>query len=92
MRASQDEDLFFGALFLDFFAVFFLLGTSLLVAAFFAAAFAVSRAFGRFFTAARWAAASAALAQPVNSSGSSKSRAGNCQYELTVTVLARVWY
>src|SRR6266852_4924183 len=85
MRASKDEDLFFGALFLDFFAVFFLLGTSLLVAAFFAATFAVLRAFGRFLTAARWAAARAALAQPVNSSGSSKSRAGNCQYEWIVT-------
>ena len=77
MRASQDEDLFFGALFLDLFAVFFFLGTWLLVAAFFTATFAVLRAFGRFF--ARWAAASAARAQPVNSSGSSKSRAGNCQ-------------
>ena len=49
-------------------------------------------AFGRLRNAARCAAASAALAQPVSSSGSSNSRAGNCQYELTVTVLARVWY
>src|SRR5258707_11473444 len=89
---SQDDGLFFGALFLDFFAVFFFLGTWLHVAAFFAATFAVLRAFGRFFTAARWAAASAARAQPVNSSGSAKSRAGNCQYEFTMTVLARVWY
>src|SRR5258706_5662383 len=67
---SQDDGLFFGALFLDFFAVFFFLGTWLLVAAFFAATFAALRAFGCFFTAARRAAASAARAQPVNSSGS----------------------
>src|SRR6266568_2984590 len=91
-RAPQGEDPFLYALFLDFFAAFLLSSTSLLVAGFFAATFAVLRAFGRFFTAARWAAAKAALAQPLNSSGSSKSRAGNCQYELTVTVLARVWY
>ena len=89
MRAPQDEELFLGALFLDFFAVFFFFPAACL---FFAALVAVLRDFGRFFTAARWAAASAARAQPVNSSGSSKSRAGNCQYELTVTVLARVWY
>ncbi len=52
--------------------------------------FATLRALGRLRRAARWAAANAALAQSVNSSGSSYSRSGNCQYELTVTILARV--
>ena len=52
--------------------------------------FTALRGFGRLRDAARCAAARAALAQPDNSSGSSKSRAGNCQYELTVTVLALV--
>jgi len=61
-----------------------------LAADFFIAAFTGMRFFGRFFSAARCAAANAALAQCVNSSGSSNSRAGNCQYEFTVTVLARV--
>ena len=51
-------------------------GCGLFVAAVF---FAALRAFGRFFTAARWAAASAALAHALNSSVSSNSRAGNCQ-------------
>ena len=41
--------------------------------------FAAFRAFALFFSAARWAAASAALAHSASSSGSSKSRAGNCQ-------------
>jgi hypothetical protein len=52
------------------------------------AATAVFFAFGRLRSAARWAAASAALAQWAKSSESSNSRAGNCQYELTVTVFA----
>ena len=47
-------------------------------------------AFGRLRSAARWAAANAALAHPVRSSGSSYSRSGSCQYEFTETVLARV--
>ena len=47
MRAPQAEDLFFGALFLDFLAAFFFSGTSLLVAAFFSAAFAALLS-GRF--------------------------------------------
>ena len=50
------------------------------------------RGFGRLRNAARWAAASAALAHTLKSSESSNSRAGNCQYEFTVTVLVRVWY
>ena len=54
--------------------------------------FATFLALGRFLKAARCAAAKAALAHPLNSSGSSNSRAGNCQYEFTVTVLALVWY
>src|SRR6266852_1859215 len=80
MRAPQDEDVFLGVFFFLFAADFLATG------------FAGLRAFGRLPRAARCAAANAALAQPVSSSGSSKSRAGNCQYELTVTVLARVWY
>ena len=52
--------------------------------------FAALRTFGRLRSAARCAAASAALAQSANSSESSNSRAGNCQYEFTVTVLVRV--
>jgi hypothetical protein len=59
-------------------------------AAFFVTAGAALRAFGRFFSAARCAAASAALAHTLRSSESSNSRAGNCQYEFTVTVFARV--
>ena len=43
-----------------------------------------------FRSAARCAAASAALAQSVSCSGSSYSRSGNCQYDPTVTVLALV--
>src|SRR5664279_2277096 len=58
------------------------------LATFFAAFFA----FGRLRNAARCAAASAAPAHTLSSSESSNSRAGSCQYELTVTVLARVWY
>jgi len=58
-----------------------------LTAVFFAATFL---AFGRLRSAARWAAASAALAHTLRSSESSNSRAGSCQYEFTVTVLARV--
>src|SRR3984957_7996277 len=66
--------------------------TRFVVLFFFAAAgfFLDAGFFGRFRTAARCAAASAALAQPANSSGSSNSRAGNCQYDPTVTVLALV--
>ena len=48
--------------------------------------------FGRLRNAARCAAASEAFAHTVKSSGSSYKRSGSCQYELTVTVLARVWY
>ena len=51
---------------------------------------AALRTFGRLRNAARCAAASAARAQSANSSESSNSRAGNCQYEFTVTVLTRV--
>jgi hypothetical protein len=87
-RAAQAEDFFLGAL-LSFSDAEFFLDTGLFVGVFLGAFFAL-RAFGRFLTAARWAAANAALAHPVSSSGSSKSRAGNCQYEFTVTVLARV--
>ena len=76
MRAPQDEAFFF----LD---VFFLAAAG----CFLATAFAALRAFGRFPNAARCAAANAALAQPVSSSGSSYSRSGSCQYEPTVTVL-----
>src|SRR5687768_7713184 len=70
-----------------FFVFFFSTATFALAATFLVAAFF---AFGRLRRAARWAAANAALAHPVRSSGSSYSRSGNCQYELTVTVLARV--
>ena len=48
---------------------------------------AALRAFGRLRNAARCAAANAALAHSANSSESSNRRAGNCQYEFTVTVL-----
>ena len=61
-----------------------------LAAGFFAVAFAAFRFFGRFRNAARCAAAKAALAHPLSSSESSNSRAGNSQYEFTVTVLALV--
>jgi hypothetical protein len=88
-RAPQDEDLFLGV---GFFDAGFFLATTLRCAGFVTAAFAAFRAFGRLRSAARCAAASAALAQPVSSSGSSYSRSGNCQYELTVTVLVLVWY
>ena len=83
MRAPQDEVFFFFAVL--FFDVFFLAA-----AGFFLDAAFVLRAFGRFPNAARCAAAKAALAQPVSSSGSSYSRSGSCQYEPTVTVLALV--
>jgi hypothetical protein len=91
MRAPQDQDFFLGLL---FFEVFAFLAAAFLGAAFFVAApevFCVLCALGRFFSAARCAAASADLAQALSSSVASNSRAGNCQYELTVTVLARVW-
>ena len=52
--------------------------------------FAALRTFGRLRKAARCAAANAALAQSASSSDSSNRRAGNCQYEFTVTVLVRV--
>src|SRR5260370_24471585 len=52
--------------------------------------FAAVRALGRLRSAARCAADNAALAQSASSSGSSYSRSGSCQYEPTVTVLARV--
>jgi hypothetical protein len=58
--------------------------------AFFVVALFDFGALGRFLTAARWAACHAALAHSDSSSGSSKSRAGNSQYEFTVTVLVRV--
>jgi hypothetical protein len=51
---------------------------------------AALRAFGSLRSAARCAAANAALAQSVSCSGSSYSRSGNCQYEPTVTVLVLV--
>jgi hypothetical protein len=79
--APQDKDFLF-----DVF--FFLTAGFFLTAPRFGAAFAaVFFAFGRLRSAARWAADSAARAQPANSSESSNSRAGNCQYELTVTDL-----
>ena len=84
MRAPQDEVFFFFAVL--FFDVFFLAAAGF----FLVAAFAALRAFGRLPRAARCAAAKAALAQPVSSSGSSYSRSGSCQYEPTVTVLALV--
>jgi hypothetical protein len=83
-----DEDFFLGAL--DFFVIGFL--RSVVFAAFLATFFAALRTFGRFVSAARCAAASAVLAHTLSSSESSNSRAGNSQYEFTVTVLARVWY
>src|SRR6266576_1847392 len=79
--APQDEVFFF-------FAVFFLEFFFLAAAGFFLVAAFALRAFGRLPNAARCAAAKAALAQPVSSSGSSYSRSGSCQYEPTVTVLA----
>jgi hypothetical protein len=54
------------------------LAAAFLTTVFFAATFAF-RAFGRLRNAARWAAASAALAHCANSSESSNRRAGNCQ-------------
>ena len=81
MRAPQDEDLFPSA----FFTAEFFLATGL-----FAIFFAALPGFGRLRRAARCAAASAALVHTLNSSESSNSRAGNCQYDFTVTVLARV--
>jgi hypothetical protein len=96
-RAPQDEDFFLGALPLGrfapglfltaVFAAFFAAG--FLTTAFFVTPFAF-RVFGRFFRAARCAAASAVLAHTLNSSESSNNRAGNSQYEFTVTILARV--
>ena len=77
-RAPQDDGLVL-------FAVFFLA-----VLFFFVAPVAALRIFGRLRKAARCAAASADLAHSANSSESSKRRAGNCQYEFTVTVLALV--
>src|SRR6266702_3288157 len=90
LRAPQDEDLFLGAVFF-FFATGFFLTAGFLTTAFFTACFAALRAFGRLRNAARCAAASADLAHTLRSSESSNSRAGNCQYEFTVTVLVRVW-
>ena len=72
------------------FATDFFLAVAFFAAAFFTTFFAALRAFGRLRNAARCAAASAALAHTLSSSESSNSRAGNCQYEFTVTVLARV--
>jgi hypothetical protein len=91
-RAPQDEDYFPGTLlfFTAPFLPFALPAAAFLGAAPIAVAFATFRAFGRLRIAARCAAANAALAQPVSSSGSSNSRAGNCHYEFTVTVLALV--
>ena len=88
-RGSSDEDRFLGDFF--FFATIFVLAgfffaTGFFTTAFFATALAAFRPFGRLRKAARWAAASAARAQSANSSESSNRRAGNCQYELTVTV------
>src|SRR6266566_2964591 len=76
LRAPQDEDFFLGAVFF-FFATAFVLTASFLATAFFATFFAALRAFGRLRNAARWAAASAALAHTLRSSESSNSRAGN---------------
>jgi hypothetical protein len=89
-RGSQDEDIFRGSFFLAvfFFAIAFA-GATFFEAIFLGKAFAF-RARGRFFDAARCAAASAALAHWLSSSVSSNSRAGSCQYELTVTLLALV--
>jgi hypothetical protein len=78
---------FFAAGFLTAFAAF--LAPAFVTTVFLAAPFAF-RAFGRFFRAARCAAASAVLAHTLNSSESSNNRAGNSQYEFTVTILARV--
>ena len=64
----------------------------MLAIAFLAGVFAAWRVLDRFLSAARCAAANAALAHPLSSSGSSNSRAGNCQYEATVTDLLLVWY
>ena len=58
---------------------FFFLLTDLRGGAFPTAAFFALRSFGRFFTAARCAAPSAALAHSLNSSVSSNSRAGSYQ-------------
>ena len=77
---------FFGADHFFFTADF--LTFDVLALAFFAVFFVPLRALGRLRSAARWAAAKAAFAQLVNSSVSSNSRAGNSQYELTVTTFA----
>ncbi len=61
-----------------FFAADFTLAADLRAAAFLASGFAL-RDFGRLFSAARCAAAKAALAHTLSSSESSNSRAGNCQ-------------
>jgi len=90
--APQDEDLFLGALLGLFDARPVFLDTVFFVEVLLAATVAFLAVLGRFLSAARCAAARAALAHPLNSSGSSNSRAGNCQYEFTVTVLALVWY
>ena len=85
------EDFFLGAL-LDFFDAGGFFAAVLLRAVRLAGALATGfAAFGRLRSAARWAAAKAARAHPVRSSGSSYSRSGSCQYDATVTVLARVW-
>src|ERR1700758_641914 len=72
-RAPQDEDYFPGTLlfFTAPFLPFALPVAAFLGAAPIAVAFATFRAFGRLRIAARCAAANAALAQPVSSSGSS---------------------
>src|SRR5487761_2140521 len=82
--APQDDDFFFDVFF--FLSADFFLVTSCVAPPF----FAPFRGFGRLRNAARCAAAKAVLAQAANSSESSNSRAGNCQYELTVTVFAVV--
>ena len=91
-RAPQDEDFLLGAFFpsADFIFTADFVATSALVVAFLANTLAPLRVLGRLRSAARCAAAKDALAQAANSSESSNSRAGNCQYELTVTVLAVV--
>src|SRR5512140_1940128 len=68
IRAPLDEDLFLGARFLAFFADFFFVA-GFLAGTFFATGFVPFRAFGRLRSAARCAAANAALAQSVRSSG-----------------------
>ena len=93
--SAQDEERFRADRFFadGLFATAFL-GAAFLLAAFFAAAFVAGafdfRDLGRLRSAARWAAPSAERAQTASSSESSNNRAGSCQYEFTVTVLARV--